>query len=53
MTLRSVDNSIYDKPGIRKLLEQEHINVTFVNITSRYDGNGQCSLFSLNILKQT
>ena len=36
MTLRSVDNSMYDKPGIRKLLEEENINVTFINITSRY-----------------
>ena len=53
MTLRSVDNSMYDKPGIRKLLEEENINVTFINITSRYDGNVQCSLFSFNMSTNT
>ena len=53
MTLRSVDNSIYDKPSISKLLEEENINATFINITSRYDGNGHCSLFSFNMSTHT
>jgi len=53
MTLKSVDNSIYDKPSIRKLLEEENINVTSINIASRYDGNGQCSLFSFNMSTHT